>query len=86
MDARLTRGIRQSFELSDRTDGSPRVWHDLRAAGQRCGRHRVAWLMNAANLKARTRRPRMPGDGAQRLEHIAENRLQREFEAISRTF
>jgi len=38
--------------------------------------------MNAASLRARTKRRRQPGDGAERLEHnIAENRLQREFEA-----
>lgn len=80
-DARLTRSIRQSFELSDRTYGSPRVWHDLRAAGERCGKNRVARLMHAAQLQARTKRRRLPGDGSQRLEHnVAENRLQREFE------
>lgn len=81
-DARLTRGIRQSFALSDRTYGSPRVWHDLRAAGERCGKNRVARLMQAAQLQARTRRRRQPGDGSsQRLEHnVADNRLQREFE------
>jgi putative transposase len=33
-DARLTRLIRESFELSDRTYGSPRVWHDLRAQAE----------------------------------------------------
>jgi putative transposase len=81
-DARLTRSIRQSFALSDRTYGSPRVWHDLRAAGERCGKNRVARLMQAAQLQARTRRRRQPGDGSQRLEHnVADNRLQREFEA-----
>lgn len=80
-DARLTRSIRQSFALSDRTYGSPRVWHDLRAAGERCGKNRVARLMQAAQLQARTRRRRQPGDGSQRLEHnVAANRLQREFE------
>jgi putative transposase len=80
-DARLTRSIRQSFELSDRTYGSPRVWHDLRAAGERCGKNRVARLMRAAQLQARVKRRRLPGDGSQRLEHnVAENRLQREFE------
>jgi len=80
-DARLTRSIRQSFELSDRTYGSPRVWHDLRAAGERCGKNRVARLMHVAQLQARTKRRRLPGDGSQRLQHnIAENRLQREFE------
>jgi transposase len=40
-DTRLTRSIRESFELSDRTYGSPRVWHDLRAAGEQCGINRV---------------------------------------------
>lgn len=79
-EARLTRSIRQSFELSDRTYGSPRVWHDLRAAGERCGCNRVARLMSAAGLKARSRRRRLPGDGSQRLEcNVAQNRLQREF-------
>lgn len=72
----------EGFERSDGTYGSPRVWHDLRAAGERCGRNRVARLMNAANLRARNRRRRPPGDGAVCIEHhIAENRLQRDFEA-----
>lgn len=34
--------IRTSFEQSDRTYGSPRVWRDLRAWGHRCGENRVA--------------------------------------------
>lgn len=81
-DVRLTRSIRQSFALSDRTYGSPRVWHDLRTAGERCGKNRVARLMQAAQLQARTRRRRQPSHGSQRLEHnVAANRLQREFEA-----
>jgi putative transposase len=28
----IIRMVRESFELSDKTYGSPRVWHDLRAA------------------------------------------------------
>jgi putative transposase len=52
-DARPTRSIRESFELSDRTYGSPRVWHDLKAAGEQCGINRVARLMKLANLQAR---------------------------------
>jgi putative transposase len=43
-DWRLTRLIRESFELSDRTYGSPRVWHDLRALGEACGQNRVGRL------------------------------------------
>ena len=45
--------IRTSFEQSDRTYGSPRVWRDLHAWGYRCGRHRVARLMRAEGLQAR---------------------------------
>jgi len=39
--------IRTSFEQSDRTYGSPRVWRDLRAWELLCGKHRVARLMSA---------------------------------------
>jgi putative transposase len=82
-DARLTRSIRESFELSDRTYGSSRVWHDLRAAGEQCGINRVARLVKVANLQARRKRRRLPGNGASRLEnHIAPNHLQREFDAL----
>lgn len=82
VDARLARSIRESFELSDRTYGSPRVWHDLRAAGEQRGVNRVAHLMKASNLQARRKRRRLPGDSSARLEnHNAPNHLQREFEA-----
>ncbi len=82
-DARLARSIRKSFELSDRTYGSPRVWHDLRATGEQCGVNRVARLMKLANLQARRKRRQLPGDGATRqAHHIAPNHLQREFEAL----
>ena len=81
-DARLTRLIRESFERSDRTYGSPRVWHDLRAAGEACGLNRVVRLMKQAKLQARRKRRRLPGDTANRMEnHIAPNHLQRDFEA-----
>jgi putative transposase len=81
-DARLTRLIRESFELSDRTYGSPRVWHDLRAMGENCGLNRVARLMSQAKLQARRKRRRLPSDNVSRLEsHIAPNHLQRDFQA-----
>ena len=81
-EARLTRRIRESFELSDRTYGSPRVWHDLRALGETCGMNRVTRLMHQAQLQARRKRRRPPGDTASRLEnHIAPNHLQRDFQA-----
>lgn len=74
--------IRTSFEHSDRTYGSPRVWRDLRAWGYPCGVHRVARLMRAAGLKARSKRRMHPLDAGVRAEHaIAPNVLDRRFEA-----
>lgn len=78
----LTRQIRISFEQSDRTYGSPRVWRDLRAWGYPCGEHRVARLMRAAGLQARGKRRRLPFDVGPRPEHsIAPNLLDRQFQA-----
>ena len=59
---RLTGLIRQSFAQSDRTYGSPRVWRDLLAWGERLGENRVARLMRAAHLQARHKRRRLPID------------------------
>jgi putative transposase len=79
---KLTGLIRQSFEASDRTYGSRRVWRDVLAWGERCGINRVARLMSGAGLQARRKRRRSPGDSGPRPEHsIAPNLLQREFDA-----
>jgi putative transposase len=79
---KLTGLIRQSFEASDRTYGSRRVWRDVLAWGERCGINRIARLMSEAGLQARRKRRRAPGDAGSRPEHrIAPNLLQREFDA-----
>ena len=76
--------IRASFEQSDRTYGSPRVWRDLCAWGFSCGKHRVERLMSGAGLKARSKRRRLPSDAGVRPEHaIAANVLDRQFEATA---
>lgn len=76
--------VRASFEQSDRTYGSPRVWRDMRAWGYRCGRHRVARLMRSAGLQARHKQRRLPIDLGVRAEHaIAPNVLDRQFEATA---
>ena len=81
-DIRLTRLIGKSFKLSDRTCGSPRFWHDLRAASEACGLNRVVRLMKQAKLQARRKRRRLPGDTANQMEnHIAPSYLQRDFRA-----
>ena len=59
-DARLLRLIRASFTASHGIYGAPRVFLDLREAGETCSKHRVARLMRENGLKAlhgyRTRR------------------------------
>lgn len=59
-DARLLRLIRASYTASQGIYGAPRVFLDLREAGETCSKHRVERLMRQAGLKAlhgyRTRR------------------------------
>lgn len=59
-DARLLRLIRASFKASQGVYGAPRVFLDLREAGEACSKHRVARLMRENGLRAqagyRTRR------------------------------
>lgn len=81
-NTRLTGRIREYFVASDRTYGSPRIWRDLDAAGERCSENRVARLMRMAGIKARHKRRRTPTDQGTRPEcHIAPNLLERQFEA-----
>ena len=51
-DVRLLRLIRASFVASHGIYGAPRVFLDLREAGETCSKHRVARLMREANLRA----------------------------------
>ncbi len=51
-DARLLRLIRASFVASQGIYGAPRVFLDLREAGETRSKHRVARLMRDANLRA----------------------------------
>jgi putative transposase len=50
-DAALTGRIRAIHQTSRETYGSPRIHAELRAAGARCGRRRVARLMRATGLR-----------------------------------
>jgi len=51
-DARLLRLIRASFTASQGIYGAPRVFLDLREAGEVCSKHRVARLMREHQLRA----------------------------------
>jgi putative transposase len=72
--------IRESFEGSHHTYGSPRVWRDLRDWEVSCSENRVARLMRQAGLVARPRLKHPPFDLGQR-SMIAPNILDRQFEA-----
>ena len=49
-DAVLTELVQASHTRSDGTYGAPRIWEDLREAGEHVGRKRVARLLRAAKL------------------------------------
>jgi putative transposase len=51
-DARLLRLIRASFKASHGIYGAPRIFLDLREAGEVCSKHRVARLMRVNHIKA----------------------------------
>jgi putative transposase len=51
-NVRLLRFIRACFTVSHGIYGAPRVFLDLREAGETCSKHRVARLMREHNLRA----------------------------------
>ncbi len=75
-NVRLGARIKEAFEASRRTYGSPRITVVLRRAGERCGRHRVARLMRAHRLRAtRKRRFRPRTTDSRHLCPVAPNHL-----------
>ena len=79
-DARLLRLIRASFTASHGIYSAPRVFLDLREAGETCSKHRVARLMRENDLRAfhgyRTRRMAVGKPSV-----LIPNLLQRQFTA-----
>jgi putative transposase len=51
-DARLLRLVRVAFVASHGINGAPRVFLDLREAGETCSKHRVARLMRINGIRA----------------------------------
>lgn len=75
-DAQLRPLIRQSFDQSRRTYGSPRVQLDLRESGQRCGKNRLARLMREDGLRPKQKRRFRPCTTDSRHSHkVADNWL-----------
>ncbi|MCP9815070.1 transposase [Synechococcus sp. GreenBA-s] len=79
-NARLTAEIQAVFQQHRGFYGSPRIHQELRAAGHPVGRHRVARLMQRAQLKARSRRPfRLYSRATKGAAGVVENLLQQDF-------
>jgi putative transposase len=57
-DQRLRLAIRTAHAASQQRYGAPRLHAELRAQGERCGRHRIARLMRADGLRGRSGRRR----------------------------
>ena len=77
-DQRLLGLIRASYTASGGVYGAPRVFLDLREAGETCGKHRVARIMRVNKIRA-LRGYKAPRHVVGRPSIIAPNRLQREF-------
>jgi putative transposase len=82
-DRELVDKIRRSHFASKRRYGSPRVYADLQAEGQRVGRKRVARLMREQRLVARVRRRFRTTTDSKHAFPVAPNLLARDFTATA---
>ncbi len=80
-DAHLIQEIQQVFETHNGRYGSPRIHRDLRDEGIRCSRKRVARLMRAEELSARSKRRRVIATKRDETHPVAPNLLNRNFHA-----
>ena len=72
--------VRAAFHASRRRYGSPRVHAELRAAGHRVARKRIARLMRQDGLRARPRRRFVRTTQSRHAFPIAQNVVARDFE------
>ena len=79
-DGVLLAHIRAAFKTSRRRYGSPRVHADLRGAGHRVARKRIARLMRQDGLRARQRRRFVLTTQSRHKFPIARNVVARDFE------
>ncbi len=77
-DERVLELIRESYVASGRIYGSPRVFLDLREAGEAISRKRVARIMRNHGIRA-IRGYKVPRNVVSMPSVIAPNRLQRQF-------
>jgi transposase InsO family protein len=76
----ITAQVQTVFDRHRGFYGAPRVHQELRAAGLKVGRNRIARLMRCSALKAKTRRGFRPcRNNGSKASVVAENLLQQEF-------
>ena len=80
-DEELSERIATVHQMSRRRYGSPRVYEDLKADGERVGRKRVARLMREKRIVALTRRRYRKTTDSKHTFPIAPNLLERDFTA-----
>jgi putative transposase len=78
-NTRLTERICSLFRASGETYGSPRLWDDLKQAGERVSRKRVARLMRLAGLRATMPKRWITTTDSKHAFPVADNSLAREF-------
>src|SRR5215207_7757756 len=76
---RLVAKIRVLHAASRRTYGSPRVHAALQAEGQQVGKHRVARLMRASAIRAKTVKKWRATTDSAHAHPVAPNTLNRQF-------
>ena len=81
-DIRLLRLIRASYAASHGIYGAPRVFLDLREAGETCSKHRVMRLMRVNKIRA-VRGYRIRHSATSKPSELIPNVLQRKFDVAS---
>jgi putative transposase len=81
-DIRLLRLIRASFTASHGIYGAPRVFLDLREAGETCSKHRVMRLMRVNKIRA-VRGYRIRHSSSSKPSELIPNLLKRNFDVAS---
>ena len=82
-DQVLSTHVRAAFKASRGRYGSPRVHAELRAAGHRVARKRVARLMRSDGLRARPRRRYVVTTQSRHTHPVARNLVKRQFEVAA---
>jgi len=76
---RLTEKIRHYHQQSREIYGSPKIHKDLRADGETCGIHRVARLMQKADIQSKMARKFVITTDSKNTQEPAPDLLQRQF-------